>query len=171
MAGPLDIQRYPRGLIDLFGMKATGDTPHRLSDVISGEIDLTDLYLNSRTQTFSQLTAIALNATGFVAFNNAQPASNEIWLVYGIGVDTQTTAAATAIKFSVVCFRATASGSPEYVTGPCILGANDRDFIGRQYERPMVMRPGDNLGVVVSTVTGAPAISPRVYVYYAPLLI
>jgi hypothetical protein len=171
VAGPLDIQRYPRGLIDLFGMKATGDTPHTLSDQISGELDLTDLYLNARCQQINNVTAVVLAATGNFAFINSGPAANEIWLVYGVTVDSQPTAAATAIKYSLVAFRVAASSGPDFVAGEFSLGASDRRLDGKNWERPMVMRPGDNFGLVVSTITGAPGIQPRLWVYYASLLI
>jgi hypothetical protein len=64
MAGPLTIQRVPRGLLHAFAMKGTGDLPHDLSPTVFASYDATPLYLQDNARSvWGQSGNVA--ATGF----------------------------------------------------------------------------------------------------------
>lgn len=168
MAGAQDIQRYPRGLIDLLGMRATGDTPHQLAQEQTGIVDCTDYYTNDRMQTRNGATSIAINATGTFAFVNVAPSAGEMWLVYGAVVNVGALAAATALGLTPVVSRSNTT-FPIPWADPQRIPALEGLMWGRTFERPIIVRPGDNFSINCWQITGVPGVSPSCTVYYCPL--
>jgi len=169
MAGPLDIQRYPTGLIDLLGMRATGDTPFQLGQATIGTVDLTDYYLTDRVVGLGLQLPAAIAATGFVAAVGSTVPTGQLWQVYSAAMIVPALAAATALKTAFVIRRAFAAYQVLVAT-PQIPAAEG--FIGGiTFERPMVMRPGDDFGCFTSNLTGAPLSNPTLYLAFARLQI
>lgn len=167
MAGPFDIQRYPKGVIDLLGMRATGDTPNQLASSTAPVIEMTDYYLTDRVVGLALSPAAPLAAIGFApAVGSAVPAGEQ-WMVYSAAMILPAIAAATAIKTAFVIRRAFAAyqvmvETPQIPAGEGFIG-------GLTFERPMVMRSGDDFGCFTVNITGAPASTPTLYLAFARL--
>lgn len=170
MAGPQDIQRYPRGLIDLLGMRATGDTPHQLGPNIVGVLELLELYLNDRLVPNASAAGAAVTAVGDLNIAGLTVPSREIWLVYECSLSSGTTAAATGFTATAGVLRNRGSGNVYSAwTPPVTVGASSQASVGIKFDRPALMLPGDLVNVRVASVTGAPAATPAVALFYAPL--
>lgn len=172
MAGPQDIQRFPRGLIGLLGMQATGDTPHKLSDTVDSSIDLLPFYLNDR-QTFQSFPiSAAPAATGVLGFTGSACPDGTIRFIYNAGVFAPATAAATAIKMRLCVFRGPNLNGETYIGEQLSLGATDAGTIAASFDsQPMMLLPGQSFGIRTLTITGAPATAPVLGLYFADLRI
>lgn len=165
----MDIQRFPKGLIDLLGMRATGDTPHQLAQQTIPTLEVTDYYLSDRVVGLSVQPAGPLAATGFVSAVNSAVPAGEQWLVYSAAMILPAIAAATAIKTALVIRRAFAAYQVLAATGQVPAGEG---FIGGiTFERPMIMRSGDDLGFFTTNLTGVPASTPTAYLAYGRILV
>lgn len=169
MAGPQDIQRYPRGLIDLFGMRGTGDTPHTLSASISGQVDLTDLYLADRSEAQVFNAAAVVAALGPILFSGATVPQGEMWLVYEAGVFSGTAAAATGATLVPFIARSQNGTLNVPIIPPITVPASSQGMGGVHYERPTVAMPGQQWGIQVTSITGLPLITPSLVLYFARL--
>lgn len=173
MAGPLDIQRYPTALVDMLGLKATGDTPHILSGEISGGLDLTRLYLYERTIYGNVPNAVAITVPGFLICTTTNfgqgPGPGQIWMVLGAGVRVPALAAATSIIVQNCVQRP--SGSIIYTPiGPRIsvpASTGDGDF--EWFDQPVIMRPGDVFGSYTYNIVGAPGVAATMMMAVAVL--
>jgi hypothetical protein len=170
MAGPQDIQRFPRGLIDLLGMRATGETPHQLGPSTVGQIELTDMYLLDRCRTF-QISTGVLAATGNTLFPGTSVPNGEQWFVYELSYQIPTIAAATAIQTNLCVYRSQASTNLPLALGPAqTVPASTGTAWGIHFEKPLIMTAGQSLGVYVSQITGAPGVAPQLTMYYSPVV-
>jgi len=172
MAGPQDIQRFPRGLIGLLGMQATGDTPHKLSDTVVPSIDLLPFYLNDR-QTFQSFPiSAAPTVAGVLQFTTSVVPDGTMRFVYNAGVFAPATAAATALKFRLCVFRSPGLNGETYIGEQLSLGALDSGTIAASFDAaPMILLPGQSFGIRTVTITGVPASSPVLGLYFADLRI
>lgn len=164
MAGPLDIQRLPYGLVDLLGMKGSGSTPYALAEAIAVTLaDGADYYLAPRREIVTALSAIAFSLTGWVSATSLGPAPGEAWMVYNVTASlNQATAAATAVKFCGTYSKQGGLSQDVQITNTINVGATDWDGASREFERPMIMLPGDVFGFRVFTITGAPGSRGRI---------
>jgi hypothetical protein len=159
MAGPQDIQRYPTGLIDLLGMRATGQTPTKLGDAVSPGMDLTDFYLWDRRETLVGQSPVAIGAVGFLAFSTGATTipQNELWVLYDCSLRLPPIAAATAITLNMVVQRNAAGTSAWFpITDQLVLPASTGGLIGFKRDEPLLLQPGDVFGTYCSAITGAP---------------
>jgi len=169
MAGPLTIQRFPKGLIEILGMRATGDTPAQLAQDVSGDLDLLDFYLLDRCQD-RLITSISIPAVGEINMGTtAGPAPGFIWLVYDLAVRLPTPAAASSIQ-CVWGIQRTASAMTmiEGLRSPVVLPGDTFDA-AKHFEKPLIMRPGDLVGVATRIFTGAPGIATSGRIYFAEI--
>lgn len=170
MAGRLDIQRVPFGLVDLLGMKGSGDSPHTLAEAIAVTLaDGADYYLAPRRVQVESDTPIDIATTGLLQVTSGAVPSNELWLVYAYTVTlNQNTAAATAIS---LCgsFRGATNLTNVQITETLNVGASSNGGVFRWFERPMVALPGYQFGVTTYSLTGAPAVKGRVRMDFARL--
>ena len=172
MAGPQDIQRYPRGLIDLLGMRATGDTPHQLGQMTVAQLDLLDMYLADRcfAQTFTGAGAYV--ALGNIVFTGAVVPQGEMWLLYEATVFTGVVAAATRVTIVPFIARSQAGlAQAEVISDPIVVPIAGSGMGGRHYERPTILMPGHQFGVQVVDIVGAPAATPILNLYFARLAV
>lgn len=151
MAG--NVNRVPQGLLSLLDMKAAGENPRELANLLAGVLDLTDLYLSNLRQTVSANVTPA--GTAFISAGLG-PSAGEIWYV------RQATCVSSGV-LPAAAFLAFAVGyQPGGVLGFFIgMGPDSRDStVG---ERPVsvsvdtaVLQPGDLLGAWVSNFAGVP---------------
>ncbi len=171
MAGPTDIQRYPRGLIDLLGMKSTGDTPHQLGGQIAGELDMLDWYLNDRLEVLSTTIAVAPAALGNFQFQNSTVPQGEMWAVYDVAVNCGgVVAAAASIIFTPVIFRNQSLVGNAVAAGFQTTAATGQNILsGTHYSQPTLVLPGQSFGVQVQGITGVPAVPFQLTAWFARL--
>jgi len=77
MAGPFDIQRSPKGLLDFLGLKATGDAPHTLQQSIGASVSLDRMYLADRIVNTTQ--NVTITAAGYFTPTSAIVPPGELW--------------------------------------------------------------------------------------------
>jgi hypothetical protein len=173
MAGPQDIQRLPKGLVDLLGMRATGDTAHYFSNEVAGSLDLLDMYLLDRHTAWSSNPAAAAGAVTIYPLSILpdRPPPGELWLVYEASLVMGVIAAASTLDVAFVVSRTSQTGAvaTSYLTPMLKLVASTGGMVTGTYTKPVILQPGDVLGVQVFTVTGVPGIIPKVNMLYARL--
>jgi hypothetical protein len=170
MAGPQDIQRYPRGLIDLLGMRATGDTPHTLDQSVTGSLELLELYINDRMIPNASVAPGNLAAIGNVQIPGLTVPDRELWLIMELTVYIPAIAAATACKFNGGILRARGSGNVySCLTDTVSVAANEQGYVGQKFERPVIALPGNVIALQCTQITGAPAQSPGASIWYCPI--
>lgn len=171
MAGPLDIQRPATGLIDLLGLRTQANSPSLMADAVVGQLDLLDLFVLSRRSSTSSITAAAISGNGWAAFN-ALPAVSiapgTAWLLYS--AMTQYTVPAASTWSGAFCVRRASYNSQRGYTlidkTTRLLAAAESTFLGAYFERPLILLPGDELGLLTTGFTGTGP-TPAVYVDYA----
>jgi hypothetical protein len=166
MAGPLTIQRFPKGLIDLLGMRATGDTPAQLAQDVGGSLELQDLYLFDRLIGQRTGTAVAINALGNFAFLNQSVPDGRLRFLYGLSVEVPAPAAATALTLVLTVNRG-AANVRNFVGPSTKLIAGEGNAWGAWFGPPMLLGPGDSTSIYCSQVTGAPAVTVTGIAWYA----
>ena len=173
MAGPQTIQRVPRGLLDWFGNKGTGDSPSELSNVLTPTADVGYLYLADLV-TAQQWPTNTVNLPGFWATTgtNARVPAGENWLLFSITVQMSSAlAAGEAYTFRPVISRNVFAYVQAAPTGSSVTaGVGDIPVAGWQFERPEILRPGDQVGLWAERVT-AGAHQAFVQAFYARLLV
>jgi hypothetical protein len=168
MADAKTIQRLPVGLLDMLGMQSTGDAPHVIAGEIQPTMDLTDLYLTDRLKG-SNATTANVAAVGAL-LSTVGPPAGEQWMVYGLTGNSGVLAAATAFTGNLLINRQSA-GFSQFVSQP-YAAANPALWAGGvSYEKPLIMRPGDLLGIWISAITGAPAVGVSLTAIYVPIRI
>lgn len=172
MAGPQDIQRFPRGLLGLLGIQATGDTPHQISGLVNGQIDMLPYYINDRQQFQAFPISGPIAAAGTLQFPLSVVPPGTLRFVYNAGVLVPATAAATALKTRLCVFRSPGLNGETYIGETLSLLALDSGTIGATFDSvPMVVLPGQSFGLRTTTITGAPGTSPVLGLYFADIQI
>lgn len=174
MATPFDIQRYPQGLVDLLGMKATGNTPAQLSQQTGGVVELADYYLWDRVQANVGQSPVAIGVVGFLANSTGATVvpQGELWVLYDATLRVPAIAAATALTLTLVIQRSFAGTSAWFaLTEQQRLAAGQGCLVGPRFDRPLLLRPGDTFGTYCSDITGVPGQQAFTTVSYAVLKI
>jgi hypothetical protein len=172
MAGPQDIQRYPTGLIDLLGMRATGQTPSQLAGEISGSIEVGELYLFNRRVTQVGQSPVAIGAVGFLANTTGATVvpQGEMWVLFDCTMRVPVIAAATALNLSLVVQRPADGTSAWFMlTEELRLTASTGGLAGYRHSKPMLLQPGDTFGTYATLVTGVPGSQAFTTVVYSPI--
>lgn len=166
MAGPLTIQRVPKGLLDYLSLKGSGNAPTELAEKVSGIVNLTEIYLQDRVQTGNFGTG-AIAAVGDVNATGGTVPFGEIWFAYHLAI-SGTVAAANTYRLCPAIFRRTGLTISTYGPRQAYL-ATERVSLGWDLP-PAILLPGDSVGIGVEQVTaGSTAFS--VYLYYARITI
>lgn len=170
MAGPQDIQRYPRGLIDLLGMRATGDTPHKLAPEISGGIEMLELYVNDRMIPNASAGAAPVAALGNYQIPGLVVPDRELWLIFELTFYIGTIAAATALRYTGGILRARGSGNVFSALLPQVaVAAGEQGNVGMKFERPVIGLPGNIITANVNQLTGLPGQPLNASLWYCPI--
>jgi len=173
MAAPGDqkIQRYPTGLIDLLGMRATGETPHNLAQDISASVDALDFYLWDRRVTLVGQSPVAISAVGWLANTTGATTipQGEMWMLYDCSLRLPPIAAATAISISLVVQRQGPAAAWFPLTEEMVLPASTGGLRGFKRDQPLLLQPGDQFGTYCSSITGVPGSQAFTNVSFAVL--
>jgi len=172
MAGPQDIQRVPRGLIDLLGMRATGQTPAQLGNDIRGSLELLEFYLNERFRVLQGNSSNIVSPAISVVAGSTVP-QGQLWLLYQISLSSGLSAAGQGAILTGGVLRNPSGINPYFaLTDPFTWGAVQAVGVGANFSRPIIMQPGDQLAIRCSAIiTAAPALPVTVDAYFAPILI
>jgi hypothetical protein len=173
MAGPQDIQRFPRGLIDLLGMRATGETPHTLGQSTQAVLNVDWLYTFDRLQFRTFSATSPTNADGlFLGTPTASPQPGFMWMVFDASFYTPVAVAAGATV--QLGFGVRNPGNVflimENLVSP-LLAAGQGTMHANHFERPFLMQAGDFFGWRVRGVTGVPAITPEATVSFVEIAV
>jgi len=151
MAGPLTIQRFPRGLLDLLGMKGTGQAPTSLAELLAGTIDATQFYLFERITTTTKFLANSAIG-GYRTDATLTVPAGELWIFdtasYFIAVS-----AAGSIRLTPAYQRAVSTGdwSGLGVQTQQVGGAAATDqLISGQLGRELILSPSDTIGAYIN---------------------
>jgi hypothetical protein len=167
MAGPQDIQRFPRGLIDILGMRATGETPSRLAQETQPQLDLIDLYLLDRQRQFQNSSAV-IAANGNVLIPGMTVPSGELWFLYEATMQVPTIAVATLLQTMLAVYRSQTGTNLPLGLGPSIrTPALEGNAWGIHFEKPLIMSPAQSIGLYTSVCTGAPGVAVQVTINYS----
>lgn len=163
------IQRIPTGLLDLLGMQSTGNLPHSLDQAVQSSVDVFDLYTVDRLRlTFGQTPVIAAIGFQSAAFG---PPPGELWVVYSLNVTSGALAAASSISWCYVVNRQGSAAQGQLINEPELISGTAAFASGTGFPRPLILRPGDILGLQVGLVTGVPAVAPFVTAWIVSLKI
>ena len=164
MAGPFDIQRFPKGLLDFLGLRATGDTPHTLETSVRGQIDLERYYLVDRVTAIQP--NVTITANGFFTAAVATVPPGEMWLPLGLRISA-TFAALTSMQWCPATKRSIGGGQMMLTNfiGAIAGVTNECTYTWG----PLVpFMPGDAFGVYAQqTVLGANPVATILMEYYA----
>lgn len=150
MAGRFTIQRVPRGLLDLLGLKGFGDNPSELEDKVRAHVDITQLYLGDQFQSAATATAnISANGFNTAATSLLTVPAGTYWLVSGF-VAQRSVALPAATNFAVqlgVLRQGSASPMPLLPDERVVLTGETFALGVTLNPGQLVMRPGDQLGI------------------------
>lgn len=170
MAGAQDIQRYPRGLIDLLGMRATGETPHKLGQENIGTLEMLEFYLNDRMTPNASASAAPPAAIGNVQITGLTVPDRELWLVFELTAYVAAIAAATRLVFTGGVLRNRGSGNVySALTDSIVVPALEAGYVGKKFERPVLMLPGNVVSAQITGITGLPGQPISAAIWYASL--
>lgn len=167
MAGTMTIQRRPIALLDILGMKGTGDTPHLVAPDMQTVYDTTDLYLSDRMDNIQGAVVVGA-ATGFLPVPVAsyvQP--TECWFVYSLhAIGAAGVTAGATVKVQLAIYRASL-GQYQLFNAYNSFIATEVVSLGIHFERPLLLRPGDRAAVHIYAFTGVPAFNINIYAFAA----
>lgn len=164
MAGPFDIQRFPWGLLDVFNMKAGGDTPHQLAREVSPSVEALPFYLQGVRRT--DFAPISLSAGGgFAGLSTPRVGDNEIWIVTNLSL-TLTAGVGTSGQWAPAYRVDTNASSPNFLVGaPLTAVASATVKAGYQFAvGELILLPGYQLGVYGNNVVAPPLTSALINV-------
>lgn len=168
------VQRIPSGLQSILGLLGTGDTPHFLGQELRSVLETTDLYLSDRIRMASAATTVNIASTGAFLFGSSTGVmacpSGEIRFVYGLSVTSAAMTAGATIRGMLGFQRTFATPSQTQLLGPPVTVAPAEIVAtGVWWERPLIMRPGDQPLWYNQSVAGAPAIPATGWLWYVPI--
>lgn len=152
MAGPLTIQRVPRGMLDFLGLRGAGELPSQLAGALVGTLEVGPLYALELSRTISSLQTTV--AAGFVQgpSNATAVPSGELWVVTNLSVEIGngiTTAFTGALGFK----RAQDNAGPARIVLPNVnVPVSSTLNFGHQAAfGTIILLPGDAIGLRVNT--------------------
>lgn len=149
------LNRQPAGILGFLGIKNFGRSPDELATILAGTWDLSNWYLANAAQ--YTVAAGTITATGGLAVHTVP--TGKVWSV--MGWDCQIiTGAGDTVQYS---FAQIQPGG----TLPRLVYGNQENVAASQntrrglelYVSPLIVMPGESLGLSVQNFTGAAAFS------------
>lgn len=163
MAGPLTIQRVPRGLLHALSMKGSGELPAELASQILGTFDTTAFYLGENVRGASG--ALQTAADGWVTSGSLTVPAGELWLVNNLSWSCSNIAAGDSFSFTPGYLRKTTQGVLGFSEAKAsVVGgaAGTQDQVnGLWFNRWLIAYPADTFGGTFfnGTYAGNPTIT------------
>lgn len=149
-----EVNRLPQGLLSLLDMNARGQTPRVLSGEVQLGIDGLGLYTRTgRTITVGPVSS-NIGAAGF--HPRLTVPSREVWLAYNISIlSGGVLAAGTTYRIAAAYEARDQFGSlrNSIIGELATFTAAEFPAWGISWESPLILGPGDSLGVFAATVT------------------
>lgn len=148
---PSLINRVPPGLLSLLDIKALGENPSTLADVVQPTIDLLDFYFRIYSSLVTDFTAVPA-AVGFQPVTAFDTGPGEIVICAGLGcIADSTLAAGTTVRWTPV-IADQATGRVLSQVAPETSGqATEQPYTGT--DAVVALGPGTRLGVMISQLT------------------
>jgi len=171
VAGPLTIQRVPRGLLGFLGLRGSGQLPSELSPTIAGVVDATVLYARDDFR-WARAAEPAAN-TSWLKYATQTVPQGEIWVVCSMWAVAGTGAAVTIQALRPALRRADGGLFDNYITNeqqvPVAINSDVR--LGWSFPwGQLILAPGDIIGLALQGVAGGNAsVSFGVEYYRMPI--
>lgn len=159
---PSIINRVPTGLLSALDLKARGQNPHLLDDLVSPQIDLWPLYIAGREHAEQVVVAApAAPWSGWVAALTVP--EGEAWYVlrYNVGIDGTGPGAGDTVKFAPGYYSflrpsvlAPPTGRGQMNIGDFVTCTQDEFLTAYMRDPPLILSSGDILGVQVGRLIG-----------------
>lgn len=144
------INRLPLGLLGFLGIKNGGRYPQDLADVLAPTWDLSQLYLNTNSETRSDV--VALNALGSQAFVTVP--TGEAWIVLLASAATGTLGA--GVTFEIGLQTTDAAGLVTIAVSPMSGARTVGQRVAVSLPQPILLGPGSTFGVNVTQLAAGP---------------
>lgn len=154
MAGPFDVQRVPRGLLDALNMRGGGQTPKMLAQELAGSFELRELYAQDNRIQVDALGGAP--AAGFNTSGTATVPAGELWVVTHLGVFVSNGVGVSITLAPAYQVNATSAFS-RTVGAYTTIGASVIVQVGQQFGfGELVLLPGMQAGYFAHSITGVP---------------
>lgn len=159
MAGPLIIQRFPLGLLDIFGMQSSGDTPTQLNEQVSGVLELGRMYMLPRGENRQAVVTGVANGTPAVV--PLIVPVGEAWVLWNVSARVNSLAAGSiTVQPCIVRSRNPAGGAAGlFALAPPEAIAAANEAVAPSWNGLEVLLPGDGITVNVVRSSAAQNIS------------
>ena len=145
---PSLINRVPPGLLSLLDIKALGQNPSVLADVVTPTLELLQFYLRIYSQTVTDFTNVPAGV-GFLPVTAFDSTPGEIVICAGIGVIADSVlAAGTTVKWTPVVATADTGRVISAVAAETSGTAGEQPCTGT--DEVVILGPSTRLGVMVS---------------------
>jgi hypothetical protein len=142
------INRNPFGILGFLGIKNFGRNPSSVADVLAPTWDYSDWYLNTNSTLLTAnptLTAVG----GTIIF---QVPDDRVWWVSNFDVFVSTDPG-EAIRYNIARFT-NATLTQRCVLGPQETVGASTDLRTGYFGSPIILSPGEGLGVNIMSITG-----------------
>lgn len=154
------VQRVPMALLDLLGLKSTGQNPVLFSELLGPSIDMTDLYLANRWEIINASVA-AIATTGLKTTGSWEPADGTVLVIDGACIQFATVLAAATTYRLRLCLYTVQTGNP-FRMAPSAVTTTVGEIVAGAWDGPIVVRPGEGLGIWAENVTLGTSAAPRI---------
>jgi hypothetical protein len=159
------VSKLPYGLLGFLGIKNGGQYPGFLGDTIQPIInyELMQLYLSTWGEEFHFASGgVAAGAGAFQTFNTALTVPlGEVWYVGLLSVRIQT-GAGEALTANLAVRRPNAAATSNHVALGISTTVGASQFFDLTMDRPFFAGNGDEIGLWLSALTGAPTVRPDI---------
>jgi len=141
------LQKAPLGLLGLFDLKTLGDNPSEFGTTVSPSTDVTDLY----AQDLQQVPGVAGTGLTLNSLMTLTVPNGVVWRVLNVFADVTLNVADVALDSTLVLFAdiAGAGVAFEWAAYDATAVNNVNRRIGKYFDRPLVLRPGERLNAVL----------------------
>lgn len=148
---PSLINRVPPGLLSLLGIKALGQNPSVLADILTPELDVTDLYFAAFSEQAGGTTG-AITTAGTAPFSALTVPPGELWYLDRLAiVSTGALAASTTYRVAAAIYD-NAGQRLEYVDQSESFVTGDRCVC--RLSRPFILGPAMSPALFTLSTTG-----------------
>lgn len=146
------VQRFPRGLLELLSMRASGGTPAQIADTLVPVLDLFEMYAADLFRSQRTTTGV-IAAVGFSGATAGIVPPGELWLLRALSLLTSNMAAGENYTLAPAVSRNNFGTLEIYAQARhTASGVNQRIGTGVDFEKPVFLYAGDSYGVYVSEV-------------------
>jgi hypothetical protein len=152
------IQRVATGFLDLFDLKATGESPPLISNELVAMVNVLDMFTVSRRQYVTAVGTQAIGGTTNIPSLGPTVPNSSIWLVHDLFL-TVPTAAPAGVTYKVKPGYLFFGFSFVPLGVETNVAVGESLWAGQHFDQPLVLGPGSRLAGIQTAFTGAPALT------------